>query len=130
MASKQVIVMRKFPGLRTGKYIAQGAHASMGALLKLVSPDLSSEDKLVLYLKNPEIKEWLRGSFTKITVYVETEEALLEVYKQAQEVDLPCALIQDAGRTEFKGIPTYTAVGVGPGNVDAINKITGHLPLF
>ena len=41
-----------------------------------------------------------------------------------------CSLIQDAGFTEFGGIPTYTACAVGPGKVDEVNKITGELKLL
>ena len=44
--SKQILVMRKFTkdrNMRTGKYVAQGAHASVGALLSLGS--ISEDNK-------------------------------------------------------------------------------------
>lgn len=127
MASKQVIVMRKFPGLRTGKYCAQAAHASMGAILSLAD---RQDDKFVISLEDPSVKEWLVGKFAKITVYVNTEAELLAVYDAAKNAQLPTALIKDSGLTEFNGVPTLTAVGIGPADSDRINKITGTLPLL
>lgn len=130
MAAKQVLVMKKFPkerNLRTGKYCAQAAHASMGALLSLSS---IVDDKLVIPLSNPFIREWITGRFTKIALYVETDEELVDLYKKAKEAGLATALIQDAGLTEFKGVPTLTGVGIGPDNVEKIDLITGHLKPF
>jgi len=130
MGSKQVIVMKKFPkarNMRTGKYIAQGAHASLGALLSLSRIE---DDKLIIPLNNPFIWEWITGRFTKVTCYVETDEELVYIHNSARLAGIPSSLITDAGLTEFNGVPTLTAVGVGPDNEELINKITGHLPLF
>jgi peptidyl-tRNA hydrolase, PTH2 family len=132
MSSKQVLVMKKFPkdrNMRTGKYVAQGAHASLGALLSLgrMDPELRN---FVISMENPFVYEWIVGRFTKVTVYVETDAELEEIYVKAKEAGIAAALITDAGLTEFKGEPTLTAVGVGPDDPEKINAITGHLPLF
>jgi len=132
MASKQVLVMKKFPkdrNLRTGKYVAQGAHASMGALLSLgrMDPDLQH---FVISTENPFVYEWLVGRFTKVVAYVETDAELEDIYVKAKLAGIAAALITDAGLTEFGGVPTLTAVGIGPDDVEKINVITGHLPLF
>jgi PTH2 family peptidyl-tRNA hydrolase len=132
MGSKQVLVMKKFPkdrNMRTGKYIAQGAHASTGAMLSLggISADGKS---FVIPLDNPFVNAWVMGNFRKVAVYVESDVDLIEIYTQARKAGLPAAIIKDAGLTEFKGEPTLTAVGIGPEDEDKINKITGHLPLF
>jgi len=132
MAAKQVLVMKKFPkerNMRTGKYVAQGAHASLGALLSLGKFD-KERMSLTISLDNPFVYEWVIGRFTKITCYVETDDQLAEIYNQAKKAGIATALITDAGLTEFGGVPTLTAVGVGPDNDELINKITGHLPLF
>jgi PTH2 family peptidyl-tRNA hydrolase len=127
MSAKQVLVMKKFPkGLRTGKYIAQGAHASLGSVLSLGK---IVDDEFVIPLSNPFVYEWITGNFRKITCYVESDDELLEVYQNARMAGLACSLIKDAGLTEFKE-PTLTAVGIGPDNENLINTITGHLPLF
>jgi len=112
---KQVIVLRKDLNMRKGKMVAQGAHASLGAYLK--NP------------KHPYCIEWLQGPFIKICVSVDSEEELLKIYKLADKTDLPHVLIKDAGKTEFKK-PTYTAVAIGPGPEDEVNKITGELKLL
>lgn len=130
MASKQVLVMKKFSktqSLRTGKYCAQASHASLGAVFSIGHVD---GDNLVIPLTNPFVKEWITGRFTKITLYVETDEQLEAIYKQAIDANLPASLIRDAGLTEFAGVPTLTAVGIGPDDVEKIDKITSHLPLF
>lgn len=124
---KQIIIIRrKFDGkkIRTGKMIAQGAHASMAAILERHKDGPST-------LKNdPRITQWLSGAFTKITVYVNSEEELLEVHQKAKEAGLLTSLILDAGRTEFKGVQTHTAVAVGPDTHENLAPITGHLPLL
>jgi PTH2 family peptidyl-tRNA hydrolase len=130
MESKQVLVMKKFPkskNLRTGKYVAQGSHASLGAIFSIGKME---GDNFVIPLTDPFVKAWLVGRFTKITLYVETDEDLVLIHNQARLAGLPTALITDSGLTEFNGVPTLTAVGIGPANPELINKITGHLPLF
>lgn len=132
MGSKQVLVMKKFPkdrNMRTGKYVAQGSHASLGAVLSMgkVSADGT---KFEIPLTNTFVRDWMVGSFKKVTVYVETDQELVDIYKKAQAAGLATALIQDAGHTEFKGVPTLTAVGIGPDDEKLIDTITGHLSLF
>ena len=131
---KQVIVMRtKFPsedgdrvrGVRKGKLVAQGAHASLAAVLN--RGEWTDSGDMVLRL-TPAMRDWMDGRFAKIAVKVETEEELLELHTAAVEASLPCALIRDSGRTEFHGKPTYTAVAIGPAYPDEIDPITGHLP--
>jgi PTH2 family peptidyl-tRNA hydrolase len=41
-----------------------------------------------------------------------------------------CALVVDAGATEFHGVPTKTCCAVGPGWTDEVDAITGALPLL
>lgn len=115
--------------MRTGKYIAQGAHASLGALLSL-SRMSTVGNNLVIPLDNEFVRDWVIGRFTKVTCYVETDEDLVFIHNSAKLAGIATALITDAGLTEFGGVPTLTAVGVGPDDEEKINKITGHLPLF
>jgi conserved hypothetical protein TIGR00283 len=126
MIVKQVIVIRKDLNMRKGKMIAQGAHASMKVFFDRLKP---SENGFSISL-TPEMQQWVQGDFRKIVVYVNSEQELLEIYKQAIEANLPCALIQDNGLTEFKGIKTYTAVAIGPASDTDIDKITKDLPLL
>ena len=122
--------MKKFPKLRTGKYVAQGSHASLGALLSL-NPVFSADCKsLTIDCSNPFVYEWLCGKFTKIAVYVETDDELTAIYNKAKEAGVATAIITDSGLTEFNGVPTLTAVGIGPDDDEKINLLTGHLPLL
>ena len=112
---KQVIIVRKDLNMRRGKEIAQGAHASMKAVLENI--------------EHPYVIEWLEGKFKKIAVSVDTENELMDLYNSATSAHLPVSLVLDAGLTEFNNIPTYTAVAIGPGPDDETNPITGELPL-
>ena len=132
MAAKQVLVMKKFPkdrNMRTGKYVAQGAHASLGAIFSLGKFDEHNQN-FIIDVANPFVYEWVIGRFTKVTVYVETDDQLAAIYNEAKRAGIATALITDAGLTEFNGVPTLTVVGVGPDDAAKIDKITGHLPLF
>ena len=126
--SKQVIVMRKDLGMRKGKMISQGAHASLGSVLKLMK---KSNYKYELeFGKDSYLDEWLNGIFTKITVGVNSLDELMELYNKALEMDIPTILITDAGKTEFNGVPTVTCIAIGPYFSEEIDKITSHLKLL
>ena len=127
--SKQVLVMKKFNSQRIGKYISQGSHASVGALLSIGALD-ESKDNYIIPLTDPFVKAWIIGKFKKITLYVDTDEQLLSIYNAAKVANLPASLIEDSGLTEYKGVPTLTAVGIGPANPAKIDEITGNLKLF
>lgn len=128
---KQVIVMRKDLNMRKGKMIAQGAHASLAAVLNQGQYYISVDEphRLDIPLEGP-LQEWLEDKFTKICVYVESESELIEVYEEAKKAGLICAMIRDAGLTEFGGVPTLTCCAIGPANKEDVDKITGHLKLL
>ncbi len=113
---KQMIVMRKDLNMRKGKMVAQGAHASMKALLE--------------NMEHPNIKQWLAGPFAKIAVGVDSEDELMAVLEKAKAAGLITALITDAGRTEFNGVPTNTCIAVGPATNEDLVPITGDLKLL
>jgi PTH2 family peptidyl-tRNA hydrolase len=123
---KQVLVLRKDLNMRKGKMVAQGAHAAMAAILELARRD---GDQLIVPL-DLRTEPWLCGRFKKICVSVSSETELLSVYMKAKSAGLVCSLIRDAGLTEFGGVPTFTAVAVGPDEGSKVDAITGHLPLL
>ena len=133
---KQVIVMRKDLNMRKGKMIAQGAHASMKVILdqmtrsfRLKSLPEFCERTLILQYESP-MDLWLSGLFTKVVVYVNSEDELMKVYGLAIEKNIICSLIEDAGLTEFNGIPTKTCCAIGPDFEARIDEITGGLKLL
>ena len=146
MKVKQVIVLRKkyvtpqgktFQ-VRKGKLISQGAHASLAILTNnLIGHPFKWHKfpfKLVRFLYifffHKPFRIWHTGSFTKICVSVDSEQELKKIYYLAQKKGLLCSIIKDAGITEFKGVPTYTAVAIGPDEVSKIDKITGGSSLL
>ena len=134
---KQVLIwnksLRNAKGekVRTGKIAAQLAHASMAVLLNEGIRDQGEIGLPTLTIPmNKDMDEWVSGSFAKICVSVDSEQELLFVHSAAENAGLPCSLIQDAGLTEFDGVPTYTAVAIGPAQATEIDKITGLLKLL
>lgn len=122
MEPKQVIVMRRDLGMRRGKEIAQGAHAAMIWLsLRIREPGSTLADAERL---------WLEGAFNKVCVRADSEEELLGVVRAAREAGVMAHLCVDAGRTEFRGVPTPTCCAIGPDFPDRIDPITGHLKLL
>ena len=136
---KQVIVVRKDLNMRKGKLAAQAAHAAMKVLLdrmlvqKWAENSKMFEDCLVWHLtvyESEPLHRWLKGSFTKVVVSVDSEEELLEIKQKAEDEGMLCAMVTDAGKTEFGGVPTNTAVAIGPEWASKLDKITGHLKLL
>ena len=156
MSVKQVIVVRtRYPDgkggffkPRTGKLIAQGAHASMKVFFDRAdvgfawrvgrdSREFNTRDEpgnpgepAMLTSLTEDMAAWAAGSFAKVCVRATSEEQLLELHAQAKKAGLPCAIIQDSGKTEFDGVATYTALAIGPALREDIDPITGDLKLL
>ena len=132
MPVKQVIVVRKDLNMRKGKLAAQVAHASMKVFFDRLSYIGKNDRGLEEYSMtvSNEMKEWIEGSFTKIVVYVNSEEELDDLATFASFHGLPWALIKDNGYTEFHGVPTITALAIGPADSSELDVLTGHLPLM
>ena len=144
---KQVIVIRrKYPDgkggfikPRTGKLIAQGAHAAMKVILDRMKIDEFAKESTLwegcyvwhmTVFESEPIHRWLKGTFTKIVVYVDSEEELLELKQKAEDAGILCALITDIGKTEFNGVRTNTALAIGPEWSSKIDESTGNLKLL
>ena len=119
---KQVIVIRKDLKMRRGKEIAQGSHASLGAIMNYVKNNQCSFPEVV--------EEWLQGSHTKICVYVTSEQDLLDIAAKALIENVNYHLVEDLGLTEFNGVKTLTCLALGPDYPEQIDPITKHLNLL
>lgn len=124
---KQVIVVRRDLAMRKGKIAAQVAHASMKFLVD--NNEAERNDEIIIKL-TPAEAMWLTGSFTKVVVGVDSEEALQNLIFQAELSDVEVHPIIDEGRTEFNGVPTLTCAAFGPCSAEELDKITGNLKLI
>lgn len=122
---KQVIVIRRDLKMRRGKECSQTAHAAMMWLSERLQKCLYG--KVIL---SKEEMEWMSGTFTKITLQVDSEEALLEIFNNAKVKGLTAYLVTDSGKTEFNGVLTLTCLCIGPNQSETIDEITGHLKLY
>lgn len=145
METKQVIVVRKDINMRKGKLAAQCCHASMafltiqGEMIYDVEYGEMGSDWTEYFFKNSSsnmeihfraISDWLKASFKKIVVYVNSEKELDEIYQRALYKGLMSHLVIDNGLTEFNGVPTKTCVAIGPAFSDKFIGLTDHLPLL
>lgn len=122
---KQVIVVNRNLNMPHGKLAAQVSHASLGALFEC---GRKNEKELHIdFEKDSAVEKWVNERFTKVVLYVKSDEKLVEVYNKAKEKGLPCSLITDAGFTVFNGVPTRTCVGIGPCFPDEFIGVTDKL---
>ena len=139
--SKQVIVVRRDLKMRKGKIAAQAGHACVEATLMALAREgrldevrLSADDSWV-YLDEGDrgptaLSDWFDAGVAKVCVYVDSEEALLDIADQGRERGFAVALIRDAGLTEFHGEATYTCLAFEPLRAEDVDPITGELPLY
>lgn len=130
-----MIVIRRDLKMRRGKEIAQGAHASMAWITeRFLWKDQYDGATVIRWAALAPFSEaeraWLEGTFTKVTCKAESEDQLLMLRDVATHAGVKAYLITDAGRTEFGGVPTVTALAVGPDWADKIDPVTGELELY
>lgn len=87
--------------MTVGKAASQASHASLYAFLRAAKERQEAFNKDEMGIK--------------ICLKVPDEQALLDWQKKAKELNLPHFLVNDTGRnTHFKGVPTISALGIGP----------------
>lgn len=111
---KQVIVVRNDLKMSKGKLAAQACHASLGAYKKANSNN---------------IREWERDGEKKVILRVDSLEELFLIKEIAKKLNLPNYLVRDAGRTHLPE-STITCLGIGPDEVELIDKATKDLKLI
>nr|XP_040241008.2 probable peptidyl-tRNA hydrolase 2 [Anopheles coluzzii] len=114
---KMVLVVRNDLKMGKGKIAAQCGHAAVGAYESGVRNTPAV------------IRKWQNGGQAKIALKVDTEEAMMEIYRTAKANKLNCCLIRDAGRTQIEP-NTKTVLAVGPAPNVAVDSVTGHLKLL
>jgi peptidyl-tRNA hydrolase len=98
---KLYALVRADLAMPAGKLASQAGHAFLGAFL----------------LADPARREryHAHGMGTKVCLRAATLPALLKACEAARSRGLPTFLVEDTGRnTTFNGVPTLSAVGIGP----------------
>jgi PTH2 family peptidyl-tRNA hydrolase len=111
---KQTIVVRSDLDMGTGKLAAQVAHAALSAATDA---------------DGPTRREWQGEGQQKVVLRGDSEQHLFELADSAEREGLPHAIIRDAGHTQLEP-GTVTALAVGPGRDDVVDRVTGSLPLL
>ena len=137
--SKMMIVMRRDLKMRKGKIAAQAGHACVDAVLmalkneaRLDELEMTAEGMMLRQTDKPStpLSDWFGYGCAKICVYVDSEQALLEIAQKARERGILASVITDAGMTEFHGVPTNTCLALEPLPAEIADELTGDLPLY
>jgi peptidyl-tRNA hydrolase, PTH2 family len=111
---KQAIIVRAELKMPKGKLAAQVAHGSIEAA--------SAADPR-------KVAQWRAEGGKKVVLKVQSLAELKKVFKEADSMGLPAAIITDAASTFFSK-PTVTCCGIGPSPDHIIDDITGKLALL
>ena len=104
--SKQMIVMRRDLKMRKGKIAAQAGHACVEATLMALARegrlDQIRATQDWVYVDHAEqdrspLTDWFDAGVAKVCVYVDGEEALLDLAARGRQEGFAVALIRDAG---------------------------------
>lgn len=114
---KQVIVVRTDLKMGKGKLAVQVAHASVSAL------------EQARKLKPKWVEAWFAQNQRKICVKVSSDKELRILKGRINDVELPNALIEDAGLTQLEP-GTLTCLGIGPVPSEIADRYTGELKLL
>ena len=111
---KQAIVARADLGMGEGKLAAQVAHASLSAY-----EDTGRRAR----------KQWKGSGQKKVVLKASGESEVFELADAAERAGLPHAVIRDAGHAQLDP-GTVTALAVGPGAAEDVDRVTGDLSLY
>ncbi|XP_055342769.1 peptidyl-tRNA hydrolase 2, mitochondrial-like [Paramacrobiotus metropolitanus] len=114
---KMVFLVRMDLEMGKGKMAAQCAHAALGAYEEAI------------HRKDIHLRSWKRSGQAKIALKVPDETTLITLAQNAKNSGLNTYVVRDAGRTQIAA-GSVTVCAIGPGEVTAIDKITGHLKLL
>ena len=136
-----MIVMRRDLRMRKGKIAAQAGHACVEAVLMALAREGRLDQVRIMPSQNwvylddagtieTPLSRWFDAGVAKVCVYVDGEDALIDLARRGRELGFAVALVRDAGYTEFHGEPTYTCLAFEPLMPEQIDPLTGSLPLY
>ncbi|CDS10239.1 hypothetical protein LRAMOSA02915 [Lichtheimia ramosa] len=114
---KMVLVVRTDLGMTKGKVAAQCGHATLACYKSAMK-------------SNPEVlRIWERTGQAKVALKCDSEDKMLDLQAIALSLNLTAQSICDAGRTQIAA-GSRTVLGIGPGPVELVDQVTGHLKLL
>mmetsp|Transcript_18333 Transcript_18333/g.27157 ORF Transcript_18333/g.27157 Transcript_18333/m.27157 type:complete len:184 (+) Transcript_18333:88-639(+) len=114
---KMVLVVNTTLKMGKGKIAAQVGHAAVACYKRSLKQCPSG------------LAAWERTGCAKIAVKCDSEQEMENIAVAALERDLPCYLVEDAGRTQISA-GSRTVLGIGPAPVYAFEGLTSHLKLM
>lgn len=116
--------------MRRGKEIAQGGHGVLMWLTRRMNRDTRDMyfNSHTVYLTEAEC-DWLDNSYRKITVKVNSEKELDELFEKAKAAGVEAHMVVDNGLTEVEP-NTKTCLVIGPDYDEKIDPITGTLVTY
>ena len=116
---KQVIVLNMAVPMSIGRLAAQGAHASILAILNQGS---WNKNTFTIQDASSELKYWMKESFTKVFVKAWGFDSLFKLNAKATALGISSVYMEEDGYT--------TALAIGPHLSSKIDEITKDLPLL
>ncbi|KAF8281103.1 putative peptidyl-tRNA hydrolase [Trypanosoma cruzi] len=143
---KMTLVVRKDLKMGTGKIAAQCAHAAVAVVEKVESRrqkgDTTTPTLRAAHDEGVEANDgaywdewvawydaWMFAGGTKVALQCESEEKMMDAFREAKQEGLPHALIRDAGRTQIAP-GSKTVLAVGPAPIKLVDRVTGHFKLL
>ncbi|MFQ6060412.1 MAG: peptidyl-tRNA hydrolase Pth2 [Thermoplasmata archaeon] len=117
MEYKLVVAVREDLEMSEGKMAVQVAHAAVISAVNCKSTNAK-------WFRN-----WYDEGQKKVVVRAESVEKLINLKKEAEELGIATAIIDDAGLTELPP-GTTTCLGIGPAPNSIIDQVTGSLKLW
>ncbi|XP_033606629.1 peptidyl-tRNA hydrolase 2, mitochondrial-like [Cryptotermes secundus] len=114
---KLALVVQTDLKMEKGKAAAQCSHAAVMAY------------EQALHHQPAVLRLWQACGQAKVVLKVETERELLELAHKARNQGLITSLVCDAGCTQVAP-GSKTVLGIGPGPVNLVDTVSGHLKLF
>lgn len=120
---KQIFIMRKDLGMKSGKLATQVAHAS-SMIIKDICLEGTEKDK-------EDMELWINDfDYRKIVLKTDSEESVLHYEKICKENNLNYFLVIDNGYTVFNGEKTITGIGIGPHDNEVVDRLFSELKLY
>jgi peptidyl-tRNA hydrolase, PTH2 family len=114
---KMVLCVNMELSMGKGKIAAQCAHAAVGCFER------------ALRQCPVALRAWKRTGCAKIALKCSSANDFTSLLQQARTLDIPCYLVEDAGRTQIAA-GSQTVLGLGPAPVSVFAGVTDHLKLM